>query len=378
KQLRVVMPRADFEAMNADLFDTLTVNLPHLGLENVNMYIVEIGYDPDKQAYTLTLGGKLELFEDFLDEALGGDVAARFGQKVSVAEKIGSVSLQVEELRKRVDVGAIPLLNVLAIRPPIPYRNATNIFQDIDGKLRLVSGATNGSVEIPIQPVGSKDTKLNRLIFSIDPGQGSYSVSIKTVNKTIASNVSSPYTFKYLPSRFALAEKDASSWGVTTGATIQDSQIAMQSRFSLKCSHTSSFQAWYPSAKNWGLNVSECQYLAFWIYSNIDTTIYIRAGTDDNNYYRANTTTKAGKWVKNIISLSSFQAVGSPSWNNINYILFELPSGTFYIDFDYCFFPWLDEDIWLEIQMSRTNPTDISPSLNYIWLEYQDWGRELE
>jgi len=80
RQLRIEMSQYDFEAMNLDLGDTVTVNLPSLGLSNVNMFLLEVEYDPRELRYSLTLGGKLELFEELFEETIGGDVASRFGR----------------------------------------------------------------------------------------------------------------------------------------------------------------------------------------------------------------------------------------------------------------------------------------------------------
>jgi hypothetical protein len=34
--------------------------------------------------YSLTLGGRLELFEELFEEAIGGDVASRFGSRPDI------------------------------------------------------------------------------------------------------------------------------------------------------------------------------------------------------------------------------------------------------------------------------------------------------
>ena len=99
RELRVTMHEREFEASGIDLFSTVAVNLPTLGL-NENMFVFEIEYDPRERIYTLRIGGRLELLEDFLEGEIGGDVAARFGQTVNIPEIIGSVSLQLEEIRK--------------------------------------------------------------------------------------------------------------------------------------------------------------------------------------------------------------------------------------------------------------------------------------
>ena len=380
RSLRITMHQKDFKNLGIDLGDTCTINLPSVGLENANMVLLGIEYDPKRLIYYLEFGGRKELLEDWLDEKIGGDVAARFGPKTditetvsSIYEDLGSVSLQIEEISKRSNLLTQPTLFLYYIKPPIPYRNAQNVFQDTDGTLKLISGATTGTVEIPIKPIGSDDLLWKRLIYTIEANEGSYQVDLLVGSKTLKTAAPSPYKFNYVFTRNSLAEGDADKWGKTEGAIVEDTGIAIITRYSLKCSHTTDFQVWYPLDKNLAKDLSDVLYLMFWVYSNVDATIYVRIATDDNNYYRANTTTSAGKWVKNIIPLSSFTAVGSPSWSNINYIMFEFPSGTFYIDFDYVFAPILNEELTIKITLNRPDPTNASPVVKNIRLEYGDW-----
>jgi hypothetical protein len=372
RQLKIVMSQSTFEVSGIDLFSTVAVNLPNLGV-NENMFVVEIEYDPRRLQYTLTLGGKLEFFEDYLSEALGGDIASRFGQKMSVAEALGSVSMQIENLRKRSHTLAQPTMYLLYLRPPLPYQNATNVFQDADGTLRLIAGATSGTVNIPLHPLGSDDLYWRQLSYDIDPGDGSYSVSLLVGGRTLRSNAPNPYKFAYVVPRGSLAEGESDRWGVTAGTTKEDVQVAVTTRFGLRFRNTAAFQVWYPSAKNWQVNLSEVTYFMFWVYSNNDATIYVRLATDDSNYFRANTIAQAGRWVKNVIPLSSFSTVGSPSWSSINYLMFEFPAGTFHIDFDYVFAPVLNEQIIMRITLSRPSAAASSPIIKNIRLEYGDW-----
>jgi hypothetical protein len=373
RQLRVVVPMRIVEDAGLDLFDTVRVNIIDLGLSNADLYVVEMSFDPLEKKYELTLGGRLELFEDYLSEALGGDVASRFGQKVSVAEALGSVSMQIEELRKRSHTLAQPTLYLLYLKPPLPYQNATNVFQDADGTLKLISGATSGTVDIPLRPLGSNDLYWRQLSYDIDQGGGSYSVSLLVSGRTLRSNAPNPYKFDYVVPRGSLAEGESGLWGATAGTTKEDVQVAVMTRFGLRFSNTSAFQVWYPSAKNWQVNLSEITYFMFWVYSNNDATIYVRLATNDANYFRANTTARAGRWVKNVIPLSSFSAVGSPSWSNINYLMFEFPAGTFHVDFDYVFAPVLNEQTTVRIALSRPTASVSSPIVKNIRLEYGDW-----
>ncbi|MEM2004314.1 MAG: hypothetical protein QXQ37_06635, partial [Nitrososphaerota archaeon] len=363
KQLRVEMHQNNFENMNVDLGDTIRVNLPSLGLENVDMFLLEIEYDPSRLMYSLTLGGKLELFEDFLNEAIGGDVAARFGSSSLImqsAEKVGSAYELSQSLSKRFITQLIPTLFVTAYLPPIPYASGQNITYNDLGEIILASGFTSGNFTLEFMPQ-SENVEIKRLEYVADAGQGSYTVTLKRGDGgVIASNVPSSFEFPYIPSRRILAEKDADKWSIT-GGTVADSTISIISRYSLKTVGTAQMTLQYPATGSLGWNLTQMKYFNMYVYPVQDATIEVRAITDSNNYYKAIIMVSAGKYNKYIKNLSDFTSVGSPSWSNINQLQFILPAGTYYIDFDYVFTPITYEKIVIEVNMSRPSASNTSP-----------------
>jgi len=369
KQLRVEMHSKDYEPLNLDLGNTVTVNLPDLGLSNINMYLVEVEYDPGQQIYTLTLGGKLELFEEYLSETIEGDVAARFGQKVSTAEAVGNALALSESLSKRFTTQLIPKLYLTAYIPPIPYSSGENITYNDNGEIVLASGFTSGKFTLEFMPQ-SENVEIQKIIFEADAREGSYSVNLKRGDGTIKNNISSPYTVPYIPIRKILAENDADKWSIS-GGSLSNSTISIISRYSLKAVGTSQMTLQYPSSGSLGWNVSECAYFNIYVYPVNDATITVKAMTDANNYYSASITVSAGKYQKIVKKLSDFTATGTPSWSNINMLQIILPAGTYYIDFDYVFTPISYEKLIIEVSLSRPSATNLSPIFKRL---YVMWG----
>ncbi|OYT67931.1 MAG: hypothetical protein B6U65_01290 [Candidatus Wolframiiraptor sp. EX4484-121] len=77
RSLRITMHQKDFKDLGIDLGDTCIINLPSVGLENENMVLLGIEYDPRSLRYRLEFGGRKELLEDWLDEQIGGDARLR-------------------------------------------------------------------------------------------------------------------------------------------------------------------------------------------------------------------------------------------------------------------------------------------------------------
>jgi hypothetical protein len=84
RQLRLRMHRAVFERLGLEAGSTIRLMLPSHGLVNQDLYVVELSYRPGEVYCEVVAGGRLELFEDYLNEALHGDVAALFGQTIQI------------------------------------------------------------------------------------------------------------------------------------------------------------------------------------------------------------------------------------------------------------------------------------------------------
>ncbi|MCD6341321.1 MAG: DUF2341 domain-containing protein, partial [Thaumarchaeota archaeon] len=149
RQLKVEMHQADFENLNIDLGDTVTVNLPDLGLNNVNMFLVEIEYDPKNLRYRITLGGICEMIRQILEEEIGGDVAARFGRAMKLPEQTSTLAYSLDRIaRIQADQKHVIYVN----KPPLTLYNAQNVILNSNGEAELASGAIEGSFEAQVLP----------------------------------------------------------------------------------------------------------------------------------------------------------------------------------------------------------------------------------
>ncbi|MEM4494177.1 MAG: hypothetical protein QXE96_00040 [Candidatus Caldarchaeum sp.] len=371
RSLRLQMHQQVFSTLGIDLGDTVTVNLPSLGIDNENLYILEIRYDIDALLYEVVLGGRLELLEDLLDERFGGDPAARFGQRMSAEEAVGNAIALSQSLAKRFTTQLIPVLFVTEYAPPIPYASGQNIVYNDVGEVVLASGFTSGMFTLEFMP-SSENAEPKTLKFAYDSGGGSVTVNLKRGDgSVIKSNASSPYNFPYIPQRKTLAEKDASKWSIT-GGTLSDTTLSIISRYSLKATGTTAMTLTYPATGSLAWNLSECSYFNIYVYPPADTTIEVRALTNTSNHYSAQITVSAGKFQKYVKKLSDFAATGTPSWSNINQLQIILPAGTYYIDFDHVFTAITYEKLVAEVNMNRPSASSTSPTFkraSLFWAE---------
>ena len=149
RSLRITMHQKDFKDLGIDLGDTCTINLPSVGLDNVDMVLLGIEYDPKSLRYRLEFGGRKELLEDWLDEKIGGDVARRFGKVMTLPEQTSTLAYSLDKIaRIQADQKHVIYVN----KPPITLYNAQNVILNSDGEVELVSGATEGSFEAQVLP----------------------------------------------------------------------------------------------------------------------------------------------------------------------------------------------------------------------------------
>ncbi|MCD6313098.1 MAG: hypothetical protein J7L79_04745 [Thaumarchaeota archaeon] len=140
---------SDFDNLEADLGDTVTVNLPKLGLSNVSMSILGVEYDFERLRVRLKLGGMHQLVEELLAERIGGDVAARFGRIMTIPEQTSTLVYSLDKIaRIHADQRHVIYVN----KPPINMYNARNTILNSNGEVELISGAAEGSFEAQVFP----------------------------------------------------------------------------------------------------------------------------------------------------------------------------------------------------------------------------------
>ena len=372
RQLRVEVHKNVFESWNVDLGDTLRVNLPSLGLENVDMYLVEIEYDPGEMKYVLTLGGRLELFEEFFEERVGGDVAARFGQTVSIAEIVSSTSILIESLQAASRIQAVGRTVRAVNSPPLVWDSAQNVTLDENGYVKLMSGFTTGSFEWGFTPDSELFRLWLRVIYLAENGDGNVSVSLLRGNDTIASNIPSTYDIpRYPKNRGEVDEGPLEKWDAV-GGTITKDPLSLISAQSVKIMRTgASVEAFYPTSQNLGLNVPQMKYFTVYLYSPNDGNVEVRLYTDPSNYRRAAVTLVGGVWRRYEIIIPTMQTVGNPSTINwFSFVSSDLLS--FNVDTDYVFLSAKKERLALRFELSRPSAHAKSPVVKIAKLVWRE------
>jgi len=376
KQLSVEMPQIEFESLNVDLGDTVTVNLPSLGLNNVNMFLLEIEYDPHELRYRLTFGGRLEMFEEFFEEAVGGDVAAKFGQSPSITEeKVASTSILIDALKAASKIQAKARTVRIVNSPPLVYDSGSNIVLDDSGYVVLASGFTNGVFEWGFTPESETFTKWLRVIYDFDAGEGSVKANLlRGDNTTIKSEVDRLYEIEYLPHVTGSAtEGNASEWKAD-GGVLTDSAMGLVNRHSINVVKTGAYvEAYYPSGRNLGWDISSQKYFVVYLYSLSPGSVEVRLYTDANNYRKASLSLAGGVWQRFEVTISTMTSVGSPT-NTVDWIGFVSTLPKFNIDSDHFFYPVKREKIKLRFMLSRPSASALTPKIKYAKLVWRESG----
>ena len=221
RSLRITMHQKDFKDLGIDLGDTCIINLPSVGLENENMVLLGIEYDPRSLRYRLEFGGRKELLEDWLDEQIGGDAARRFGQAMTLPEETSTLTYSLEAIaRIQGESRYVKYWN----KPPLTLYNVENIQLNDDGYAVLTSGATEGSFEAKILPPSEMFISFMDVTWGSDKGDGSVTITILRGDDSIVKQISGDdvdegeYWFDRLPRREGeWFEGAASNWGKSNG-----------------------------------------------------------------------------------------------------------------------------------------------------------------
>ncbi|RLI43986.1 hypothetical protein DRO64_04790 [Candidatus Bathyarchaeota archaeon] len=382
RSLRITIHRRDFKDLGIDLGDTCTINLSSVGVSGVDMVLLGIEYDPRDLRYRLEFGGRKELLEDWLDERIGGDVAARFGQKVDVPEYISTITYELEAVQRiQGESRYVKYWN----KPPLTLYNAQNIQLNDDGHATLISGATSGSFEAQVTPpsdvmfIGFMNVE-----WSLDKGDGDVIIKILRGDDSIVKQISGSdidegeYWFDRLPRKEGeWFEGAASKWGKSNG-DVSDVTLGILHPQNLKLTPDtlgSDMEAWYPSSKDARWDLSWAKFMRLYLYGDHpeakDFSIKIRLHTDADNYYEGTINVKHGTWKKYEVLISSLSQVGSPNLSNINWISILTPYELL-IDGDYIFLPLTRELVRVKFELSRPSADADSPKIRWVKIGWRE------
>ncbi|MEM3111385.1 MAG: hypothetical protein QXG41_09545, partial [Candidatus Caldarchaeum sp.] len=316
RELSITMPASDFLSLNADLGDTITVNLPSLNL-NEDMYLLEYEAEPTSYYHDvrLLLGGKLELLEDLLTET---DTSRLFGTSpLRVEESVAATSGLISALETSVQIQATGRTVRIVNKPPLVYDAGTNITLDDDGNITLASGFTTGSVSWGFLPNSNLFRKWLRAHYTVDTPEGtSIDTSLLVGGVVIKSDVPMDYDIEYLPKVRGAMTEDVSDWWSEGGGKVVTGVVGFnavklvtmgyvfspqteRNIFMFPWRIMSRGQALYPKEKNLVWKSSGMRILRLYIYTNATNVVRVRLHENmDFEYYEVALTTLAGVWKK--------------------------------------------------------------------------------
>ena len=349
-------------------------------IENgIKFVLLGIEYEVDSFRRILEFGGRKELLEDWLDEKIGGDVSRRFGQLMTLPEEASAAAYSLEAA---IRIQAEPRYSVYFNKPPLSLYNAQNIMLDDSGYAQLVSGATSGSFEAQITPPSELFVNWLEAYWRAELGAGSLTVRVlRGDDSEIAVITDQPeYSYRFPREPVmdgGLTEKAASGWGAS-GATVSDARLGIIHAWCLKLLPNTlgtDGEIFYPSAKNWGKDLSWAKWLRLYLYGDEpnaqDIAVKIRLHTSATDYFEATLTVKSKTWRKYEIDMATLTQVGTPSLSNINWISIISPY-TLLIDSDYVFLPATRELLRLKFELSRVNAADASPKVRLVKLVWKE------
>ena len=383
RALRLEVADETLEALGIDLFDTVTVDLPDLGVSNTEMYVVAIEHVPASRRCRLTLGGRLELLEDYLGEAIGGDAAARFGPRPTVIGEIADLRSTLFFTRKVVSASSYRFVTYWNRRPVTIHRGENVIINPRTGEIELISSATSGYAEVHFLPPTETFRRWGYIEWISYPGGGSITVKVMDPQGNVLVQKEDPnlggwhltkrLRLKRWPGRAQEitrrpanrlwtginAEVFASNGGIVSGSCIGMTPT----------SGTGEMIYMLPSPADF----SWAHYVTFFLYAfSPNTTVKLRLYTDSSNYYEgAVTVSEPDVWREYVLSIPSFSSIGSPSLNNITQIGI-VSDGPILFDIDYLLHQYIHGTIIVRFEISRPSISAQSPKISSVSITYEE------
>ncbi|MEN3047291.1 MAG: hypothetical protein ABDH63_00715 [Candidatus Caldarchaeales archaeon] len=386
RQLRVTLRRDFVERTQIDLFSTVKVELPELGLSGVDMHVVGISYAPPDPYVVLEVGGRLELLEDYLSEAVGGDLAARFGQTVSVAEELATMRSTLYHTKRVVAAVGYSYVTYVNKRPITVHRGANVKLNESTGEVELASGRTNGWFEVDFFPPSERFARWGAISWVSRPRDGSITVEARDASGSVLRSMSDPKIAgwslaKRLPLRrwpgriHGMTRYPAyAKWGAGLGARAMDARMGYLIGSCVRLEPTSygtTGEIFYPSAKNLNIDLAWIRRVNIYLHSFEDNvTCAIRLHESANAYREAILPIpQGGVWNLYTINASTLRTVGNPT--KVNWISISC-AYPLLIDSDYVFHELWHEKLTVRFNLSRPSATAASPQISHVLITYVD------
>jgi Phage late control gene D protein (GPD). len=382
RSLRLSLHERVYEELGLGLGQAARLEIPSLGLDGAVMFVVGVEYDPAGSVYLLDMGGRLELFEDYLSETMGGDVAARFGGRAGVPEMLSTLAATSSELEGYARVSASTRHPAYVNRPPLTLYNPQNIILNAAGEAELVSGATSGSFETRIlPPSGLTFLSFVEAYWDAYAGGGSVSAEIINVDEDVILRISDAVATRHvvLPrwprALNHLTYRSASRWAAS-GATVSDVRLGPVGGWCLKIvpdTLGTYGTITYPASGNLSLQLQQFRYLRLYLYGGHTDSfaVKIQLWQDASNYLEGSLVVALGEWRKYEAALKTFIRVGNPA--TINWISVSSPY-TLLIDSDHVLLGHVYEVMRLRFTLFRPSAADESPRVGAIRMVWREGG----
>jgi hypothetical protein len=384
RELRLEVTDVTLEALGIDLFDTVTVNLPELGVSNANMYVIAIEHELGSRRCRLTLGGRLELFEDYLSEALGGDVASRFGPRPSVIGEIADLRSTLFLTQKVITASSYRFVTYWNKRPVTLHGGQNVTINPVTGMVELASGATSGFAEIRFLPPTETFRRWGYIEWISYPGNGSITVKVMNPQGNVLVQKSDPgFAGWHLTKRLRLKRWPGRAqeitrrpanrlWtGINAELFVSNGGIVSGSCIGIRPSGPGMGEMVYqlPSP----IDLSWARFATFFLHAfSPNTTVKLRLYTDPDNYYEGSVTiTESGVWKEYMLDVSSLSRIGNPSLSNVTRVGI-VSDGPILFDADYLLHQYLRGQLVVRFELSRPSPTAESPKISSISITYEE------
>ncbi len=387
RELRLEVADVTLETLGIDLFDTVTVNLPDLGADNVNMHVVAIEYEPKSRRYRLTLGGRLELLEDYLSEALGGDTAARFGPRPTVIGEVADLRSTLFLMQKVISASSYRFVTYWNKRPVTIHAGENVIVNPKTGVIELASGFTSGYAEVRFLPPTETFRRWGYIEWISYPESGRIAVKvIDPANNVLVQKDDPGIAGWHLTKRLRLkrwpgraqeitrrpanrlwvginAEVFASNGGIVSGSCIGMRPIGTgEGEMILSLTPSRDF--------------SWARFATFFLYAfSPETSVKLRFYTDPSNYYEGTVAiTEPNVWREFVLDVASMNRIGNPSLNNVTR-LGVASNEPILFDVDYLLHQYHYGELRVKFEMTRASASNPSPKISSISITYEEVAR---
>jgi hypothetical protein len=384
RELRLEVTDVTLEALGIDLFDTVTVNLPDLGVSNANMYVIAIEHELGSRRCRLTLGGRLELFEDYLSEALGGDVASRFGPRPSVIGEIADLRSTLFLAQKVITASSYRFVTYWNKRPVTIHGGQNVTINPVTGMVELVSGFTSGFAIVKFLPPTEAFRRWGYIEWISYPGNGSIAVKVMDPQGNVLVQKSDPgFAGWHLAKRLRLRRWPGRAqeitrrpanrlWaGINAEVFASNGGIVSGSCIGMRPSGPGTGEMVYqlPSATDF----SWARFATFFLHAfSPNTTVKLRLYADPGNYYEGTVTvTEPDVWKEYVLDVSTLGRTGDPSLSNITRIG-AASDGPILFDADYLLHQYLRGQLVVRFELTRPSPTAESPKISSVSITYEE------